>query len=117
MNSLKIKISYKVRDTKFKAENSYKIDTIDSIYDLIALDYETLMYIDAHMNIYKSEFKYKLNNEEWQHYNCYDYCLYLKNKFFKNRSYITEYTLLNKLMDIGYLNFILYIKEVRDNEE
>lgn len=116
MNNVKIKMSYEVRSTKFKSEKSYKIDDTHNIYDLIALEFETLLYIESHMNIYKSSLKFKINNEDWQSYNTYDYCLYLKNKYFKDKENITEYYLLNKLFDLKYYEFIHYIRGLRDNE-
>lgn len=116
MNNLRIKISYEVRSIKFNSEKSYKIEDANNIYDLIALDFDTLLYIEAHMNIYKSSFKFKINNEDWQDYNICDYCCYLKNKYFKDKENITEYYLLDKLFDLNYYGFVHYVRGLRDNE-
>lgn len=115
MNNLKVKVSYEFRGIKFKSENNYTIDDINIINDIIVADYESLLYIVNILDVNYYELQFKINNE-WQYFNNYDYCDYLKNKYFKNNDNIDIYYLLNKLDNMGYFRFIPYIRGLRENE-
>lgn len=116
MNNLKIKLSYELMGLKFKTEQTDKIENLDTINSIISSYYERLLYIEDKINIYNYDLQFKVNSNEWEYYNCYDYCKYLKDEYFSNNDNITEYSLLNKLDDIGYTKFMFYVRGLRDNE-
>ena len=117
MNNVKIKMSYEIWGTKFKSEKSYKIDNINILYNLVSSDYETLLYLENKADIYCYELQFKVNNNDWEYFNNYDYCKYLKDKYFINNDNITDYSLLNKLDDMKFTNFLFYVRGLRDNNE
>lgn len=116
MDKLNIKKSFIFWGTKFKCEKNLKIVGNDNINTVLSLEYEELLYMREKINIYSYELRYKINDDDYQYFNNYDYCVYLKNKYFKDNDNITDYILLNKMYNMNYSDFKDFIKKVINNE-
>ena len=116
MNKLNIKKSFIFWGTEFKEEKNIKIKDIDNVKRILPLEYEELLYMYEKINIYSYELRYKINDDESQYFNNYDYCVYLKNKYFKDNEEITDYILLNKMYDMNYSDFKDFVEKVKNNE-
>ena len=114
---LKIKLSYEILGTKFKAEKSETFENLDIIRNIISSYYETLLYFEEKTGVYNYELQFKVNDNDWDYYNRYDYCHFLKDKYFKDNENITDNLLLNKLDDMKFSNFMFYIRGLLDNEK
>ena len=116
MKTLKIKLICKIWDTKFKAERTYKFSDTADIGSTIEHNFCNLLYLKDKISFLKYELYFKVNNGSWMYYNSHDYCLYLKNEYFKNNENIDGYTLLERLEDLGYERFMIYLGGLRENE-
>ena len=116
MDKLNIKKSFIFWTTEFKSEKTLKIEDSDNVKRILSFEYEELLYMREKINIHSYELRYKINDDEYQYFNNHDYCVYLKNEYFKDNDNITDYILLNKMYDMNYSDFKDFVEKVKNNE-